>query len=79
MSSAGSSGAVAVVALSHDPVVVAWVEATAARQGVPVKVEDLGAIERLAVLLGEGRVPVRAARPGRGGRGQSGCGPGSPG
>ena len=79
MSSAGSWGAVALVALSHDPVVVAWVEATTARQGLRVKVQDLGAIGRVAVLLRGGGERVRAARRRRGGRGRSGCGPEPPG
>lgn len=79
MSSAGSWGAVAVVAVGHDPVVVAWVEATTVRQGVPVKVEEPLAVERVAVLLRGGGGPVRAARPGRGGKGRSGCDPAPPG
>ena len=53
MSSAGSRGAAR--AVGHDPVVVAWVEATTARQGLGVKVQDPGAIGRVAVLLRGGR------------------------
>jgi len=79
VSSAGSWGAVGARALGHDPVVVAWVEATAARQGVPVKVEEPGVVGGVVTLLREGRAPVRAARRRRGGRGRSGSGPEPPG
>jgi hypothetical protein len=79
VASAGYWGAVAVVAVSHDPVVVAWVEATAARQGVPVKVEEPGVVERVVTLLREGGEPVRAARRRRGGRGRIGSDPEPPG
>jgi len=79
VSSAGSWGAVALVALSHDPVVVAWVEESTARQGLGVKVQDPGAIGRVAVLLRGGGERVRVARRRRAGRGRSGCGPEPPG
>jgi hypothetical protein len=77
MPAAGSWGGAAAVAMNRPTAeeVAAWVEESTARQGVPVKVEDSGAVERVAVLLGVGRVPVRAARPGGAGRGRSGCGP----
>jgi hypothetical protein len=79
VSSSGSRGAVAAGAVGHGPVVVAWVEATTARRGVPVKVSEPGAVERVATLLRGGRVPVRAARRRRGGRGRNGCDPEPPG
>ena len=77
MPAAGSRGGVAATAMNRPTAgeVAAWVAESTARQGVPVKVDDPGAIERVAVLLGEGRVPVRAARPVKAGRGRSGCGP----
>ena len=77
MPAAGSWGGVAAMAMNRPTaeVVAAWVAESTARQGVPVKVEDPGVIERVAVLLGVGRVPVRAARPVKAGRGRSGCGP----
>ena len=77
MSSAGSRGAAR--AVGHDPVVVAWVEATTARQGLPLKVGDRLVVERVAVLLRGGGERVRAARRRRGGRGRNGCDPEPPG
>jgi hypothetical protein len=77
MPAAGSWGGVAAMAMNRPTaeVVAEWVEESTSRQGVPVKVEDPGVIGRVAVLLGEGRLPVRAARPVKAGRGRSGCGP----
>jgi hypothetical protein len=77
VSSAGAWDAARV--LGHDPVVVAWVEATTAHQSLPVKVEDPVAIQRVSVLLRGGGGPVRAARRRRGGRGRIGCDPEPPG
>jgi hypothetical protein len=79
MPAAGSCGGVAVAAMAmkHTPAeeVAEWVEESTSRQGVPVKVDDPGVIEGVVMLLREGRVPVRAARPVKAGRGRSGCGP----
>jgi hypothetical protein len=52
--------------------VAAWVEETTRRQGVPLRVEEPGTVDAVVTLLREGRVPVRAARSGRGGKGRSG-------
>ena len=55
MPAAGSRSGVAVVAMKHTPAEVAgWVEESAARQGVPVKVEDPGAVERVVGVVGGG-------------------------
>ena len=76
MSSAGSCGGVAAVAVTPTrEVAAAWVEESTARQGLPVKVDDPGVIERVVTLLREGREPVRAARSARGGKGRSGSDP----
>lgn len=76
---AGPFGGVVAMALSHDPEVVAWVVESTAAQGVPVRVEEPAAVERVVTLLGEGREPVRAARSDRGGKGRSGSDPERPG
>lgn len=57
--------------VSHgDDAVAAWVRASCARQGVPEKVEDPGAIRAVVGLLG----PPRRARVGRRGQGRSDSG-----
>jgi len=56
--------------------VAAWVEETTRCQGVPVKVEEPGAVDAVVTLLREGRVPVKAARSEKAGKGRSGSDPG---
>lgn len=42
-----------------------WVERTCRAQGIPVKVGDLDAAERIAVLLGIGRLSAASGLPDR--------------
>lgn len=70
---AGAFGGVAAMAVKGPTPeeVAAWVEETTRRQGVPLKVEEPGAVDAVVTLLREGRVPVRAAKSDRGGKGRS--------
>ena len=40
-----------------------WAEQTRVAQGVPIKVEDRGALRKVATLLGSGREPVGLSDP----------------
>ena len=58
--------------------VAAWVKRTTAEQGLDDKVADAQTVEAVAVLLGEGREPVRVATPDRTDRDQTGSDPQQP-
>jgi len=58
--------------------VAAWVERTTTAQGVPARVTDAQTVEAVAVLLGEGREPVRVATPDQTDPHQTDCDPEPP-
>ena len=59
-----------------DPDVVRrWVEDSCVEQGVDVKVIDPTTVHQVAILLGAGREPVRAAKSVRLGQGRSSSDP----